>query len=73
MCNNLIDYITTAINITKLVYYGIQWEKFRGSNNSATKCNCVARECKCYWCAWQFMIGMKSFESLVQCNIMQKA
>ena len=34
-------FVTTALNVVQLVYHGIQWEKFRGSNNFAANCTCV--------------------------------
>ena len=38
ICNNVMHFVITALHIARLVYCRIQWEKFRGSNNSAANC-----------------------------------
>ena len=39
--SNLLHFVTRELSIAILGYYGIQWEKFRGSNNFAANCTCV--------------------------------
>ena len=52
--NNLMHFITTALNIAWLVYYRIRWGKFRECNNFAHNCTPLEGEkCQFLWeCLW---------------------